>query len=106
MIRVRVAGSCDAPAGRSGAGASHAARCFSLFERQLRVQSNRLLLPVGAKNIASISFLRVVVRFPRSKRAEFDTTSPIFIACPQTLCTFGEVMVIPELGATFLQQIY
>ena len=65
MIRVKVAGACDAPAGRSGTGASHAARCFSLFERQLRVQSNRLLLPVGAKNVASISFLRVVLRFSR-----------------------------------------
>ena len=67
-------------------------RCplFFAFERQLRVQCNRLLLPVGAKNVASISFLRVVVRFPRSKRAEFDTTSPIFIACPQTLCTFED----------------
>ena len=62
MIRVRVAGACDAPAVRSGTGASHAARCFSLFERQLRVQSNRLLLPVGAKNVASIIPSVVVIK--------------------------------------------
>ena len=43
LIRVRVAGAYAAPAGRSGTGASHAARCFSLFGRQLRVQCNRVV---------------------------------------------------------------